>query len=471
MARPIKKILIANRGEVALRIVRACKEMGIASVAVYSEADRDSLHARMADEAVCIGPAVSTKSYLSMPSIISAALVTGADAVHPGYGFLAENAAFARAVADSGLVFIGPSPEAIERMGDKAAARQTMMAAGVPCVPGSEGPVDTADEALAFAREVGFPVLIKAAAGGGGKGMRVAADEKELRANLTAAKTEAAAAFGNDTVYIEKYLTRPRHVEMQVLADTHGNAVHLFERDCSVQRRHQKLIEEAPSSVLTPETRHAMGQAAMKAVRAVGYVNAGTVEFLLDEDGSFYFMEMNTRVQVEHPVTEQVTGIDIIKEQIRIAAGEPLSHSCQEDIVARGHAIEFRINAEDPFAGFRPHPGRVEVYNAPGGFGVRVDSHLYSGYMVPQYYDSLLAKLIVWGETREEAIARARRALDEFIIIGLPTTIPFHQYVIDDEYFRRGEVYTDFVEQRVTQEKLEAHAAGSRSSTREARDA
>ncbi|MHB9003211.1 MAG: acetyl-CoA carboxylase biotin carboxylase subunit [Coriobacteriia bacterium] len=441
-----KKILIANRGEIALRIVRACKELGVATVAVYSEADRDSLHARMADQAVCIGPAQSSESYLKMANIISAALTTGAEAVHPGYGFLAENAAFARAVADSGLAFIGPSPEAIERMGDKSVARETMMAAGVPCVPGSDGAVDTVGEALVFAREVGFPVLIKASAGGGGKGMRVAVDESELQHSFTAAKTEAAAAFGNDTVYIEKYLKRPRHIEIQVLADTHGNAVHLYERDCSIQRRHQKLIEEAPSPALDPETRRAMGEAAIKAVRAVDYVNAGTVEFLLDTDGRFYFMEMNTRVQVEHPVTEQITGVDIIKEQLRIASGAPMKHVTQDLIELRGHAIEFRINAEDPAHNFRPHPGLVEVFNAPGGFGVRVDSHLYSGYRVPPNYDSLLAKLIVWGETRAEAIARARRALDEFIVIGIPTTIPFHQLVIENEAFQSGDVYTDFID-------------------------
>jgi len=441
-----KKILIANRGEVALRVIRACKELGVASVAVYSEADRDSLHARMADQSVCIGPAQSSESYLKMSNIISAALTTGAEAIHPGYGFLAENAAFARAVADSGLVFIGPSPEAIERMGDKSVARETMMAAGVPCVPGSEGSVDTAAEALEFAREVGFPVLIKASAGGGGKGMRVAKDESELEHNFTAAKTEAAAAFGNDTVYIEKYLTRPRHIEFQVLADTHGNAVHLFERDCSIQRRHQKLIEEAPSPALTPELRAAMGEAALKAVRAVAYVNAGTVEFLLDTDGRFYFMEMNTRVQVEHPVTEQISGVDIIKEQLVIASGAPMKHKTQDEIVLRGHAIEFRINAEDPAHNFRPHPGDISVWNPPGGFGVRIDSHVYSGYRVPATYDSLLAKLIVWGETRDEAIARGRRALDEFIVVGIPTTIPFHQAVIENEVFQSGEVYTDFVE-------------------------
>ncbi|MBN1192301.1 MAG: acetyl-CoA carboxylase biotin carboxylase subunit [Coriobacteriia bacterium] len=457
---PIRKILIANRGEVALRIVRSCKEMGIGSVAVYSEADRDSLHARIADEAICIGPAQSSLSYLNMPGVISAALVSGCDAVHPGYGFLAENAAFARACVDSGLVFIGPSADSIERMGDKSVARSTMMAAGVPCVPGSEGAVETYGEALSFAREVGFPVLIKAAAGGGGKGMRVARDESELEANMTAAKTEAAAAFGDDTVYIEKYLLRPRHVEFQVLADSLGNAVHLFERDCSVQRRHQKLIEEAPSPAVTPELRQTMGEAALKAVRAVGYESAGTVEFLLDTDGRFYFMEMNTRVQVEHPVTEQVTGVDIIREQIRIASGERMKHAEQSSVELRGHAIEFRINAEDPMHNFRPHPGRVECFNPPGGFGVRVDSHLYGGYTVPQHYDSLLAKLIVWGETRAEAVARARRALDEFIIVGIPTTIAFHQFVVEEEHFKKGEVYTDYVDEHVSESGLADFATG-----------
>ncbi len=440
------RILIANRGEVALRVIRAAREMGIETVAIYSEADRDSLPARMADRSVCVGPAPSAQSYLNMPNIIAAALTTGAQAVHPGYGFLAENAAFARACADSGLVFICPTPDSIERMGDKAQARATAMAAGVPCVPGSDGAVDDADEALRFAREVGFPVLIKASAGGGGKGMRVARDEEELSANLAAAKTEAAAAFGNDEVYLEKYLSRPRHVEIQVLADTHGNAVYLYERDCSIQRRHQKLIEEAPSPALDQATREAMGSAAIKLVRSVGYVNAGTIEFLLDTDGRFYFMEMNTRVQVEHPVTEQITGVDIIKEQIRIAAGLPMKHPRQEDIMLRGHAIEFRINAEDPDHGFRPHPGTISVFNPPGGFGVRVDSHVYSGYRVPPTYDSLLAKLVVWGETRDEAIARGHRALDEFIVTGIPTTVPFHLQVLETPAFRRGEVYTDFIE-------------------------
>ncbi len=443
-------ILVANRGEVALRVIRACREMGIETVAVYSEADKDSLPVAMADKAVCIGPAPAAQSYLSMPNIISSALMSGAQAIHPGYGFLAENAAFARACADSGLTFIGPSPDAIERMGDKSVARETMAAAGVPTVPGSDGSVESYEEALRFAEQVGFPVLIKASAGGGGKGMRVAEDPASLKNNLQAAKTEAAAAFGNDTVYIEKYLARPRHVEIQVLADTHGNAVYLFERDCSIQRRHQKLVEEAPSPALNPELRARMGEAALKAVRAVDYVNAGTVEFLLAEDGSFYFMEMNTRVQVEHPVTEQITGVDVIKEQIRIAAGEPMKHKTQEEIHLNGHAIEFRINAEDPAHGFRPHPGLIEVFNAPGGFGVRVDSHCFSGYRVPPTYDSLLAKLVVWGETRDEAVARARRALDEFIVVGIPTTIPFHQAVVELPAFQSGDIYTDFIEQHMT---------------------
>ena len=450
--REFGKILIANRGEVALRVIRACREMDIRTVAVFSEADRDCLHTRMADEAICVGPPASAGSYLNVPNIISAALVTGANAVHPGYGFLAENAGFARACEDSGITFIGPRPDAIDRMGDKAVAKQTMAEAGVPTVPGSDGAVASEAEAIRFADAVGYPVLIKASAGGGGRGMRVAVDRASLISSLHAAKAEAAVAFGDDTVYLEKYLTRPRHIEFQVLADSHGNAIHLFERDCSVQRRHQKLIEESPSPALTDKQRRTMGEAALLAVRAVDYINAGTVEFLLDEDGKFYFMEMNTRVQVEHPVTEAVTGVDIIKEQIRIASGSPMRHPDQADIVQRGHAIEFRINAEDPANNFRPHPGRIEVFNAPGGLGVRVDSHMYSGYTVPPNYDSLLAKLIVWGETRYEAINRARRALDEFIVVGIPTTIPFHQMVIENEYFQKGEVYTDFVETRIYHE-------------------
>ncbi|GAB4273496.1 MAG: acetyl-CoA carboxylase biotin carboxylase subunit [Coriobacteriia bacterium] len=444
-----EKVLIANRGEVALRVIRSCKEMGVRTVAVYSEADRDSLHARLADEAVCIGPASSQKSYLNMPNIISAALTTGAEAIHPGYGFLAENANFAEACASSGLVFIGPSPDAIERMGDKSEARETMAKAGVPVVPGSEGAVAGSDEAAQVADEIGYPVLVKASAGGGGRGMRVVEAPEELASAFEQAQAEAKAAFGDGTLYVEKYVTKPRHVEFQVLADSHGDAIHLFERECSIQRRHQKLIEEAPSPAVDEELRRKMGEAALAAVRAVDYVNAGTIEFLLDEDGSFYFMEMNTRVQVEHPVTELVTGVDIIKEQIRIAAGERMKHSSQEAVALHGHAIEFRINAEDPDAGFRPAPGKVDLFNPPGGFGVRVDSHLYSGYTVPPHYDSLLAKLIVWGESREEAIARAARALDEFIVVGIPTSIPFHMKVVEDEMFRAGKVYTDFVETRI----------------------
>jgi len=442
------RILIANRGEVALRVIRACKELGVESVAVYSEADRDSLHARMADQAVCIGPAVSTKSYLHMANVISAALMTGAQAIHPGYGFLAENAAFAQAVQDSGLTFVGPSPQAIEKMGDKSVARATAMAAGVPCVPGTDGEVDDITAAKVFASQAGYPVIIKASAGGGGKGMRVVNDEAELETAFSAARNEAGAAFGYDGVYIEKYLTRPRHIEIQVIADAHGNAIHLFERDCSVQRRHQKLIEEAPSPALTPDLRAKMGETALRLVRAVDYINAGTVEFLLDVDGSFYFMEMNTRVQVEHPVTEQITGVDIIKEQLRIAAGHPMKHT-QEEVLIRGHAIEFRINAEDPDHDFRPGPGVVTLYNPPGGFGVRVDSHLYSGYMVPPNYDSLLAKLIVWGENREEALARSKRALDEFIVVGIPTTVSFHQRVVENPAFQAGDVYTDFIDRHM----------------------
>jgi acetyl-CoA carboxylase biotin carboxylase subunit len=446
-----EKILIANRGEVALRVIRSCKEMGISTVAVYSEADEESLHTKMADEAVCIGPPPSHLSYLNMPNIISAALVSGAEAIHPGYGFLAENAQFARACASSGLTFIGPSPEAIERMGDKAEARRTMAEAGVPVVPGSDGAVETDEEARRIAEELGYPVLIKASAGGGGRGMRVVSDVSEFEGGLSAARAESKAAFGDDTMYIERYVERPRHIEFQVMADTHGHAIHLFERECSIQRRHQKLIEEAPSPAIDADLRGLMGAAAVRAVRAVDYVNAGTVEFLLDGD-EFYFMEMNTRVQVEHPVTEFITGVDIIKEQIRIAAGEVMRHAEQVDVKMHGHAIEFRINAEDTEHDFRPNPGLVSVYNPAGGLAVRVDSHLYSGYSVPPYYDSLIAKLIVWGETRDEAIARARRALDEFIVVGIPTTIPFHQRVVEDELFQAGDVYTDFVEQRILSE-------------------
>ncbi len=444
------RILIANRGEVALRIIRAAKELGVETVAVYSEIDADTMAVQEADQAVCIGPAPSAKSYLVMSNIIAAAKTTGAQAIHPGYGFLAENAGFARLCAENDLVFIGPSPEAIERMGDKSVARETMMAAGVPTVPGSDGAVDSPEEALAFAEEVGFPVLIKAAAGGGGKGMRVAESAEALPAAFYAAKNEAAAAFGNDVVYIEKYLLRPRHVEIQVLADDHGNAIHLCERDCSVQRRHQKLIEEAPSPALSDELRTSMGEAALKAVRACDYRNAGTVEFLLDLDGRFYFMEMNTRVQVEHPVSEQITGVDIIKEQLRIASGEPMSCASDAPFSPLCHAIEFRINAEDPSHGFRPNPGKITRFDLPGGPGVRVDTHVYPGYSVPPNYDSLIAKLIVWGKDRDEALARARRALAEVRIEGIPTTVSFHREVVNNAVFRSGEVYTDFVEKEFT---------------------
>lgn len=440
------KILVANRGEVALRVMRAARELGVKTVAVYSTEDANTLPVRYADEAVCIGPAPAAQSYLVMASIIQAALNTGAQAIHPGYGFLAENAAFARACAENGLVFIGPSPECIERMGDKATARETMMACGVPTVPGSDGVIETAEEAMAFANKVGFPVLIKASAGGGGKGMREVHDPAELEAQFKAAKNEAGAAFGNDDVYLEKLVLRPRHVEIQVLADNFGNRIALCERDCSIQRRHQKLLEEAPSPALDDETRRAMGVAAVKAVRAVDYRNAGTIEFLLDQDGRFYFMEMNTRVQVEHPVTEEITGVDIIKEQLRIASGEPLSCADRAPFTPYGHAIEFRINAEDPANDFRPCPGTITRFTPPAGPGVRVESYLEQDARISPYYDSLVAKLIVWGFTREEALARGRRALQEFKIEGIETTIPFHLKVLENEAFKAGRAYTDFIE-------------------------
>lgn len=440
------KILVANRGEVALRIMRAARELGVKTVAVYSTADKDTLPVAYADEAVCIGPAPAGKSYLVMSNIIAAAVTTGCEAVHPGYGFLAENADFARACADNGLVFIGPAPECIERMGNKAAARETMTACGVPTVPGSDGVVERVEDARAFADEVGYPVLIKASAGGGGKGMREVHDPADLESAYTAAKTEAAAAFGNDDVYLEKLVLRPRHIEIQVLADDFGNHVALCERDCSIQRRHQKLLEEAPSPALDDELRAAMGEAAVKAVEAVDYRNAGTIEFLLDESGKFYFMEMNTRVQVEHPVTEQITGTDIIKEQLRIASGEPMSCADRAPFSPNGHAIEFRINAEDPANGFRPCPGTITRFDVPGGPGIRVESYVSAGSVISPFYDSMVAKLIVWGQDRDEALARGRRALDEFKIEGIATTIPFHKRVLDAEIFQRGEARTDFLE-------------------------
>lgn len=441
-----EKVLVANRGEVALRVMRACKELGVKTVAVYSTEDADTYPVRYADESVCIGPAQASKSYLLMGNIIQAALNTGAQAIHPGYGFLAENADFARACAEHGLVFIGPSPECIENMGDKSTARATMKAYGVSTVPGSDGCLDTVEEAQAFADEAGYPVLIKATAGGGGKGMREVHRPEDLAAQYQAARTEAGAAFGNDGVYLEKLVLRPRHVEVQVLADDHGNRVALCERDCSVQRRHQKLVEEAPSPALDDVLRDAMARAALRAVKAVDYRNAGTVEFLLDEEGRFYFMEMNTRVQVEHPVTEQITGTDIIKEQLRIASGEPMSCAKRAPFSPFGHAMEFRINAEDPAHGFRPCPGTITRFRVPAGPGVRVETYIHEGSRISPYYDSLVAKLIVHGQDRAEVLDRAQRALQEFQIEGIATTIPFHLRVIANEVFRAGEATTDFIE-------------------------
>ncbi|MCU0649982.1 MAG: acetyl-CoA carboxylase biotin carboxylase subunit [Gemmatimonadaceae bacterium] len=439
-----KKVLIANRGEIALRVIRACKELGIQTVAVYSEADRESLHVRFADDDVCIGPPPGRESYLKVPSIIAAAEITGADAIHPGYGFLAENAEFAEVCVQSGITFIGPTPAQIRVMGDKAAARKAMADVGVPIVPGTPGPVEDPDEALEFARSIGFPVIIKAAAGGGGKGMRVARDPEDFARAFQLARSEALSAFGNGDVYVEKYLERPRHVEFQVLGDTHGNVIHLGERDCSVQRRHQKLVEEAPCPVLTPDLRARMGEAAVRGAKAIDYVGAGTVEMLLDRDGSFFFMEMNTRIQVEHPVTEMLTGVDLVKEQIRVAAGEPLSVT--ETPPFRGHVIECRVNAEDPARNFQPSPGRLEVFHVPGGPGVRLDTHAYAGYVVPPYYDSLIAKLIVQGATRDEALTRMRIALESFVVEGVTTTIPFLARVMQHPMFRAGDVHTKFLE-------------------------
>lgn len=443
-----KKILIANRGEIAVRIIRACREMNINTVAVYSEADQDSLHVWWADEAYCIGPAHPTKSYLNFTNIISAALVSGADAIHPGYGFLSENADFAEVCSTCGITFIGPPIKAIQRMGAKALARETMIKAGVPVVPGSDGVIEDTADALRIAEEIGYPVMIKASAGGGGRGMRVAHSREELENAISTAQAEAQAAFGNGEIYLEKYVEEPRHIEFQIVGDMHGNLIHLGERDCSIQRRNQKVIEEAPSIVLTPELRSKMGEAAVRAARAVDYYSVGTVEFLLDKHFNFYFMEMNTRIQVEHPVTELITGIDLVKEQIRVAAGEKLGIS-QEDVAIRGHAIECRINAEDPNKNFMPSPGRITTYMPPGGPGVRVDSAVYDGYVIPPFYDSMVGKLIAWGKDRNEAIARMQRALQEFVIKGIPTTIPFHQKVLRNAFFRRGEIYTNFIQRRI----------------------
>ncbi|MEO8430419.1 MAG: acetyl-CoA carboxylase biotin carboxylase subunit [Acidobacteriota bacterium] len=439
-----KKILIANRGEIALRIISACRELGIRTVAIYSEGDRDALHVRYADEDVCVGPYPSAASYLNISSIVSAAEITEADAIHPGYGFLSENAYFAEILHDCNITFIGPSPEAIRKMGDKSLARKTMAAAGVPTVPGSPGAVETVDEALAFARKAGYPVILKATAGGGGRGMRVARDERELSGAYETARNEAEKAFGNPEVYLEKYLDEPRHVEFQIFADHHGNVRHMGERECSIQRRHQKLIEEAPSAALDPDLRTKMGEAAIAAARAVHYTNAGTIEFLVDPQGRFYFMEMNTRLQVEHPVTEEVTGVDMVKEQIAVAAGARLSFA-DRDMKPRGHSIEFRINAEDPIS-FKPSPGRITTFNPPGGHGVRVDTAAYQGYLIPPYYDSLIAKLVVHGRDRDEALARGRRALDQFVIEGIKTSIPMHRRILEDPDFIRGAFSTRFME-------------------------
>ena len=442
------KILIANRGEIALRILHSCEEMGIATVAVHSTIDRNALHVQLADESVCIGPPPSSQSYLNIPNIISAALTRNATAIHPGYGFLAENARFAEICADHQIAFIGPSPEAILAMGDKSTAKKTMQKAGVPTVPGSWGLVKNDREAQAIAREMGYPLIIKATAGGGGRGMRLVRDESELTRLFQAAQGEAEAAFGNAGVYLEKFIERPRHIEFQILADSYGNVIHLGERECSIQRRHQKLLEEAPSPFLTSELRAKMGAAAVQAAKSINYVGAGTVEFLADQSGHFYFMEMNTRIQVEHPVTEMITGLDLITEQIRIAQGGKLQVS-QEQVKFKGHAIECRINAEDPDKNFRPHPGRISGYLPPGGPGVRMDSHVYTDYEIPPYYDSLIGKLIVWGPDRETAIKRMKRALRECAITGVPTTIGFHQKILATPAFLAGEVYTNFVEEHL----------------------
>ncbi|ACA59528.1 acetyl-CoA carboxylase biotin carboxylase subunit [Candidatus Desulforudis audaxviator] len=444
----MEKVLIANRGEIALRIIRACRELGLKTVAVYSEADRDSLPVRLADQAYCIGPADVTRSYLNIAAIISAAELSGADAIHPGYGFLAENAHFAEVCESCGLTFVGPPVEAIAKMGAKAEALELVRKMGVPIVPGSGGAVNGLDHALAVAEEIGYPVLIKASAGGGGRGMRVAHNKSDLSRALQAAQSEAQNAFGSGDVYLEKYIEEPRHIEIQVFGDRHGNILSLGERDCSIQRRNQKLLEEAPSTALTPELRRQMGDAAVRAAQSVGYYNSGTVEFLLDRENRFYFIEMNTRIQVEHPVTEMVTGLDLVKEQIRVAAGEKLSFG-KDDVKINGWAIECRINAEDPWANFGPRAGRITAYLPAGGPGIRVDSAVYPGCVVPPYYDSLLAKLVAWGRDRDEAIDRAERALAEFVVEGVPTTIPFHQRVLSNAFFRRGEVYTNFVQRRI----------------------
>jgi len=442
----IKKLLIANRGEIAVRIIRACRELGIETVAVYSEADKDALHVQMADEAFCIGPKASKDSYLNVTNIVSVAKLTGTDAIHPGYGFLAENADFAELCEEVNVTFVGPSAEAISKMGTKDVARETMKQAGVPIVPGSQGIIENVEEAVSLANEIGYPVIIKATAGGGGKGIRVARTEEELINGIKITQQEAATAFGNPGVYIEKYIEDFRHVEIQVLADNYGNTIHLGERDCSIQRRLQKLLEESPSPALDSEIREQMGEAAVKAAKAVGYTGAGTVEFIYDyREQRYYFMEMNTRIQVEHPVTEMVTGTDLIKEQIRVASGMELSLK-QEDVLFEGWAIECRINAENPSKNFMPSPGEIKMYLPPGGLGVRVDSAAYPGYTIPPYYDSMIAKVITYGKTRDEAVARMKRALSEFVIEGIETTIPFHIKLLEHETFVSGEFNTKFLE-------------------------
>ncbi len=440
-----RKILIANRGEIALRVIRACRELGIQTVAVYSEADRDSLHVRFADEDVCIGPPLSTDSYLNIPRIIAAAEVTDADAIHPGYGFLAENARFAEICESCDIKFIGASPDVIRRMGNKAAARRTMMEAGVPVIPGTEGLIESETEAMAFAREFGYPIMIKAAAGGGGKGMRVATDDASFTQGLSSARAEAEANFGDGSLYLERMILGGRHIEIQLMGDSHGNVIHFGERDCSVQRRHQKLIEEAPSPIVSPEMRKAMGEAAVLGAKKVNYEGAGTIEFLVDKDNNFFFMEMNTRIQVEHPVTEQVTGIDLVKTQIRVAAGEEMPFK-QEDIVIRGHAMECRINAENPDQNFMPSPGTLHSFHMPGGPGIRVDTHAHEGYTVSPHYDSMIAKIITFGKDRTEAIARMKRALRELVIEGIWTTVPFHLDILEHPRFVNSQIDVRFVD-------------------------
>jgi acetyl-CoA carboxylase biotin carboxylase subunit len=442
------KILIANRGEIALRIIRACKELGVRTVAVYSEADRDSLHVRFADEAICIGRAQSKESYLNIPSIISAAEVTDVDAIHPGYGFLSENAHFVEICESYKITFVGPPSEAITRMGDKSAAKETMKMAHVPVVQGSDGAVKDEKEVIEVAQRIGYPVMIKASAGGGGKGMRIAHNQESLISGFHMAQNESLSAFGNAEVYVEKYIEDARHIEIQVMADKFGNAIHLRERECSIQRRHQKLIEETPSSVINDTLRESMGAAAVRAAKTVGYNSVGTVEYILDQEGNFFFMEMNTRIQVEHPITEMITGVDLVKEQIRIAAGEKLLWQ-QKDIIGSGHSIECRINAEDPANNFTPSPGKITRYHPPGGPGVRVDSHLYDGYVIPTYYDSLIAKLVVHAEDRRSAILRMERALEEFIIEGVKTTIPLHLRVLNHADFQKGAYSTTFIEKNL----------------------